>query len=55
MSAATTSCLPPVRGRRVAARLGVKIPMEPARATPFLLTPKQMPKHGILFADIHAG
>ena len=39
----------------LAARLGVKIPMEPGKGYSFLLTPKQMPKHGILFADIHAG
>ena len=39
----------------LAAKLGVKIPMEPGKGYSFLLTPKQMPRHGILFADIHAG
>lgn len=39
----------------LAAKLGVKIPMEPGKGYSFLLTPTEMPKHGILFADIHAG
>jgi D-amino-acid dehydrogenase len=39
----------------LAAKLGVRIPMEPGKGYSFLLTPRQMPKHGILFADIHAG
>lgn len=39
----------------LAGKLGVKIPMEPGKGYSFLLTPKQMPQHGILFADIHAG
>ncbi len=36
-------------------KLGVRIPMEPGKGYSFLLTPKVMPRHGILFADIHAG
>ena len=39
----------------LAARLGVRIPMEPGKGYSFLLRPKTMPRHGILFADIHAG
>ncbi len=36
-------------------KLGLSIPMEPGKGYSFLLKPKEMPKHGILFADIHAG
>lgn len=36
-------------------KLGLSIPMEPGKGYSFLLTPRQMPQHGILFADIHAG
>jgi D-amino-acid dehydrogenase len=36
-------------------KLGVRIPMEPGKGYSFLLQPKVMPRHGILFADIHAG
>jgi D-amino-acid dehydrogenase len=36
-------------------KLGLSIPMEPGKGYSFLLTPKVMPRHGILFADIHAG
>jgi D-amino-acid dehydrogenase len=39
----------------LAAMLGVRIPMEPGKGYSFLLRPKVMPRHGILFADIHAG
>jgi len=39
----------------LARKLGIKIPMEPGKGYSFLLRPKVMPKHGILFADIHAG
>ena len=39
----------------LARKLGVPIPMEPGKGYSFLLTPKVMPRHGILFADIHAG
>ena len=39
----------------LARKLGLSIPMEPGKGYSFLLMPKQMPKHGILFADIHAG
>ena len=36
-------------------KLGVRIPMQPGKGYTFLLQPSVMPKHGILFADIHAG
>jgi D-amino-acid dehydrogenase len=36
-------------------KLGLRIPMEPGKGYTFLLQPSVMPKHGILFADIHAG
>ncbi len=39
----------------LAKALGIKLPMEPGKGYSFLLKPKVMPKHGILFADIHAG
>lgn len=39
----------------LAAKLGIAIPMEPGKGYSFLLEPKVMPRHGILFADIHAG
>jgi D-amino-acid dehydrogenase len=39
----------------LARRLGVRIPMQPGKGYTFLLRPSVMPKHGILFADIHAG
>jgi D-amino-acid dehydrogenase len=39
----------------VAARLGVRIPMEPGKGYSFLVKPKVVPRHGVLFADIHAG
>jgi D-amino-acid dehydrogenase len=39
----------------LAAKLGVRIPMQPGKGYSFLLRPKTMPRHGILFADIHAG
>jgi D-amino-acid dehydrogenase len=39
----------------LAAKLGVHFPMEPGKGYTFLLQPSVMPKHGILFADIHAG
>lgn len=35
--------------------LGVRFPMEPGKGYTFLIQPKVMPRHGILFADIHAG
>lgn len=40
---------------QLAAALGVRIPMEPGKGYSFLMRPKVMPRHGILFADIHAG
>jgi D-amino-acid dehydrogenase len=39
----------------LARMLGVRIPMEPGKGYSFLIAPKTMPRHGILFADIHAG
>ena len=39
----------------LARKLGIRIPMEPGKGYSFLLRPKVMPQHGILFADIHAG
>jgi D-amino-acid dehydrogenase len=39
----------------LARKLGVRIPMEPGKGYTFLLQPTVMPRHGILFADIHAG
>jgi D-amino-acid dehydrogenase len=41
--------------RPLARRLGVGFPMEPGKGYTFLLRPIVMPRHGILFADIHAG
>jgi D-amino-acid dehydrogenase len=35
--------------------LGVSIPMQPGKGYSFLIAPKTLPRHGILFADIHAG
>jgi len=35
--------------------LGVRFPMQPGKGYTFLIRPKVMPAHGILFADIHAG
>jgi D-amino-acid dehydrogenase len=39
----------------LAGKLGVRVPMQPGKGYSFLLRPKLMPRHGILFADIHAG
>ena len=39
----------------LAGKLGVRLPMQPGKGYTFLLEPTVMPKHGILFADIHAG
>lgn len=39
----------------LARTLGVRIPMQPGKGYSFLINPKTMPRHGILFADIHAG
>jgi D-amino-acid dehydrogenase len=39
----------------LSAKLGVHVPMQPGKGYSFLLRPKLMPRHGILFADIHAG
>jgi D-amino-acid dehydrogenase len=39
----------------LAAKLGVRFPLEPGKGYTFMIRPKVMPRHGILFADIHAG
>jgi D-amino-acid dehydrogenase len=39
----------------LARKLGVVFPMQPGKGYTFLIKPKVTPKHGILFADIHAG
>jgi D-amino-acid dehydrogenase len=39
----------------LARTLGARIPMQPGKGYSFLVAPKTMPRHGILFADIHAG
>jgi D-amino-acid dehydrogenase len=39
----------------LARQLGVRIPMQPGKGYTFMIRPKVMPRHGILFADIHAG
>jgi len=39
----------------LARTIGVRLPMQPGKGYSFLLSPKVMPRHGILFADIHAG
>jgi D-amino-acid dehydrogenase len=36
-------------------KLGLKIPMQPGKGYSFLIKPKVMPCHGILFGDIHVG
>ena len=36
-------------------KLGLKIPMQPGKGYSFLVKPKVMPGHGILFGDIHVG
>jgi D-amino-acid dehydrogenase len=39
----------------LARKLGVRFPLEPGKGYTFMVRPKQMPRRGILFADIHAG
>ena len=39
----------------LAGRLGIDFPMQPGKGYTFLIRPKTIPRHGILFADIHAG
>jgi D-amino-acid dehydrogenase len=39
----------------LARTLGLRIPMQPGKGYSFLIEPRTMPRHGILFADIHAG
>ena len=36
-------------------KLGLSIPMQPGKGYSFLVKPKVMPRHGILFGDIHVG
>jgi D-amino-acid dehydrogenase len=40
---------------KLARLLDLSIPMEPGKGYTFMIRPKVMPRHGILFADIHAG
>jgi D-amino-acid dehydrogenase len=39
----------------LAMALDVRLPMEPGKGYSFLVRPKVMPRHGVLFPDIHAG
>lgn len=39
----------------LAAKLGSRFPMEPGKGYSFFVKPKTVPKHGVLFPDIHAG
>jgi D-amino-acid dehydrogenase len=39
----------------LARKLSVEIPLEPGKGYSCLVKPKRMPRHGILFADVHAG
>ena len=39
----------------LARKLGIEIPMEPGKGYSCLVKPKRMPRHGLLFADVHAG
>jgi D-amino-acid dehydrogenase len=39
----------------LAAKLGCRFPMEPGKGYSFFVKPKTVPKHGVLFSDIHAG
>ena len=39
----------------LARKLGLSIPMQPGKGYSFLIKPKVMPRHGILFGDIHVG
>jgi D-amino-acid dehydrogenase len=39
----------------LSAKLGSRFPMEPGKGYSFFVKPVTMPKHGILFPDIHAG
>jgi D-amino-acid dehydrogenase len=40
---------------QLARTLGLRLPMQPGKGYSFLIAPKIVPRHGILFADIHAG
>lgn len=40
---------------QLARKLGIDIPMEPGKGYSCLVKPRCMPRHGILFTDIHAG
>jgi D-amino-acid dehydrogenase len=39
----------------LAAKLGCRFPMEPGKGYSFFVKPTTVPKHGVLFSDIHAG
>jgi D-amino-acid dehydrogenase len=39
----------------LAAKLGVRFPMEPGKGYSFFVKPTTIPRHGLLFPDIHAG
>jgi D-amino-acid dehydrogenase len=39
----------------LARQLGLSLPMQPGKGYTLMIRPKVMPRHGILFADIHAG
>jgi D-amino-acid dehydrogenase len=39
----------------LARRLGVHFPMQPGKGYTFMVKPKVMPRHGILYPDIHVG
>jgi D-amino-acid dehydrogenase len=39
----------------LAAKLGSRFPMEPGKGYSFFVKPKTVPRHGVLFSDIHAG
>ena len=40
---------------KLAHLLDLTLPMQPGKGYTFMIRPKVMPRHGILFADIHAG
>jgi D-amino-acid dehydrogenase len=40
---------------KLARHLGLSLPMQPGKGYTFMMRPRVMPSHGILFADIHAG
>ena len=46
---------PILLGEQLAAKLGARFPMEPGKGYSFFVKPATVPKHGVLFPDIHAG